>query len=89
MTIPYNEAGQKAFEVFYRVAEKLYANAQTATKQVHSAARNRPRECADANVLTQKNAVCRNRPHLTKSGQSEKNNALTRPHYTADSGDCQ
>ncbi len=33
MTIPYNEAGQRAFDVFYRIAEKLYANAQAATSE--------------------------------------------------------
>ncbi len=33
MTIPYNEAGQKAFDVFCRIAEKLYANAQAATSE--------------------------------------------------------
>lgn len=31
MTIPYNEAGQQAFDVFYRIAEKLFAAAQAAT----------------------------------------------------------
>lgn len=30
MNIPYNAAGQQAFEVFRRVAEKLYAAAQDA-----------------------------------------------------------
>lgn len=32
MTIPYNEAGQRAFDVFYRVAEKLYASAPRARR---------------------------------------------------------
>ena len=30
MTIPYNTAGQHAFDVFYRVAARLYAAAQEA-----------------------------------------------------------
>ncbi len=33
MTIPYNEAGKRAFDVFCRIAEKLYANAQAATSE--------------------------------------------------------
>lgn len=33
MTIPYNKAGQVAFDVFYRIAEKLYAGAQAATSE--------------------------------------------------------
>jgi len=33
MTIPYNESGQRAFEVFYKVAAKLYAGAQAATNE--------------------------------------------------------
>lgn len=31
--IPYNEAGQQAFDVFFRVAAKLYADAQTAVNE--------------------------------------------------------
>lgn len=30
MTIPYNEAGQRAFEVFTRIAARLYADARAA-----------------------------------------------------------
>ena len=30
MTIPYNEAGQRAFDIFYRIAARLYAEAQAA-----------------------------------------------------------
>lgn len=30
MTIPYNAAGQQAFDVFYRVAARLYSAAQEA-----------------------------------------------------------
>ncbi len=30
MTIPYNEAGQQAFEVFRRIAARLYEEAQAA-----------------------------------------------------------
>ena len=30
MTIPYNEAGQRAFEVFCKIAKRLYAEAQAA-----------------------------------------------------------
>lgn len=33
MTIPYNAAGQQAFEVFRRVAEKLYAAAVDAADE--------------------------------------------------------
>ena len=31
--IPYNEAGKRSFEVFYRVAEKLYKAAQAAVDE--------------------------------------------------------
>ncbi len=33
MTIPYNAAGQAAFDVFYKVAAKLYAAAQETTNE--------------------------------------------------------
>lgn len=33
MTIPYNTAGQAAFDVFYKVAAKLYAAAQETTNE--------------------------------------------------------
>lgn len=50
MKIPYNEAGQQAFETFRRVAEKLYNAAQEAVDEWMA------QNCPDGEILGERHA---------------------------------